>query len=196
MGYSTEYLHLDLGTSSEVKADLEYSTYHCSLVLSSSRLLVSFSRMVVLSNSHPLAFSDSCPLVLSSFSRRVVLSHSLPLVLFSSSRILVLSSSRPLGAFSWILEFSSLVSHSRSFVLSSSSRPLLVLSSSSPPLVYSSSRILVLAHSRPPLPFESKEGRGSTQEDLAYILGHWRTSRSVHTLGGELPLVLDCKVLC
>src|SRR6202022_2291644 len=44
---------------------------------------------------------------------------------------------------------------------------------------------------------ESKQRRGSNdQEDLAYILGHWRTSRSVHTLGGELPLVLDCKILC
>jgi len=60
--------------------------------------------------------------------------------------------------------------------------------------VVSSSRSLVVSFSRI-LVLEPKERRESTQEDLAYILGHWRTSRSVHTLGGELPLVLDCKVL-
>jgi hypothetical protein len=118
-----EYLHLDLGKSSEVRADLEYYTYHCrSVALSFSRSLESFSS-----------------------------SRSRPLVLFSSSRILILLQSRPL-AFSSSLACASL---------------------------------------------EPKERKGSTwQQDLAYLLGHWRTSRSVHTLGGELPLVLDCKVLC
>jgi hypothetical protein len=126
------------------------------------------------SHSRPLAFSSSssCPLRFSS--------------LISFSRSLEFSSSRPLLVF--------ILSSSHPIVLSSS-LPLLVLSNSRS-LVLSSSRSVVLSHSRPPLPLESKERRGSTQEDLAYILGHWRTSRSVHTLGGELPLVLDCKVLC
>jgi hypothetical protein len=73
-----EYLHLDLGKSSEVRADLEYYTYHCrSVALSFSRSLESFSS----SRSRPLVLSDSHPLL--------VFSHSHPLAV-SSSRILVL----------------------------------------------------------------------------------------------------------
>jgi hypothetical protein len=169
-----EYLHLDLGTSSEVRADLEYYTYHCRsrrlLVLSRSRRLLVLSLSRSRSRSLSLSFSFSFSLILAR-------SDSPPLVLFSSSRILVLSSSRSvlsdsrililshccfLAAFSWILEFSSLVSPSRSLVLSSV-RPLgfssfcriVVLSerslgfSSSCILSYSFSRLLVLsvAHS-------------------------------------------------
>jgi hypothetical protein len=68
-----EYLHLDLGTSSEVRADLEYYTSHCrSLVLSKlSRLLV-----LVLSSSRPLRFSSSSRLLVFSSSRSLILSHS------------------------------------------------------------------------------------------------------------------------
>jgi hypothetical protein len=79
------------GTSSEVRADLEYYTYHCRSValsdslilgvLSHSRILTAFSQIVVflsfsqiliLSDSHSLRFSlcrkvvsDCCPLALS-----------------------------------------------------------------------------------------------------------------------------------
>jgi len=105
----------------------------------------SFSRpLVVLSDSRFLGFSSSHPLVLSnsqilgfSSSRPLEFSSSRILVLLSFSRILVLSNSRS-------LEFS----FSRILVLSDS-RPL-ALSNSHPrrSLAFSHSRILAFSHSR------------------------------------------------
>ena len=150
-------------------------------VLSYSRsvalpFLTSFCGMVVLSHCRPLrAFSQILRVLLDSWI--LVLSHFRPRALSSSCTPvphIVLWHCGSLGAFSQILRFSS-------------SRPLVPH--------------FVLSHCRSPLPLHPWSLRKEwdqlkSQEDLAYILGHWRTSRSVHTLGGELPLVLDCTVLC
>jgi hypothetical protein len=141
-------------------------------------------------SSHSIILSHPCSLVSSSSSSSSSHSRHPPASSLSSyprypchPRILVLSSSRILGfSDSQIL---SVLSHSRILVLSPSGSSPRSLSHCRPLALWSSLAFASL---------ESKEWRGSTQEDLACILGHWRTSRNVDEIAELKPSQPDSQL--